>query len=352
MFLIVGFAFATVGSLLLERVPGNSLGWVLGATGLLLTLGNLTYQYADQALFVSESSLPGGEIAAWNPVGQPPAFGLLGVALLLFPDGRLPSRRWRPALLVSALGIAGVVVAYAFRPGPLDHPFESVSNPFGAGSAELTDAFGGLSWLLMALGVVLAAVAMVRRLRRSHGLERQQLKWIALAASVAGVVMLANFASFIAELGGVNGFRIAGVGLAFIVFPLAIGVAILRYRLYDIDVVIRRTLVYAGLTAALAGAYIGSVLMLQLLLSPGSDLAIAASTLAVAALFRPLRSRIQHLVDRRFFRSRYDAAVTLEGFGAHLRDEVDLDALARELRTVVGETVQPTHLSLWLKGSR
>ena len=344
-FMVASLAFAAVGSLVATSVPNNPIGWILGVTGLLLAFGNLTYQYAEHALFVADRRLPGGDLAAWTPVGVPQAFGLLGVALLLFPDGRLPSRRWRPALLVPAVGIAGSVIGYAFRPGPLDEPFERVENPVGIGGTfELTDAISGFGWLFMALGVGLAAVALSHRLRRSTGQERQQLKWIALGASFAGVVMLANVASFFAELDGINGLRIAGVGLAFTVFPVAAGIAILRYRLYDIDVVIRRALVYGALTLSLGAAYLALVLVAGLAVGK-SGFAVAASTLAVAALFRPLRARIQAAVDHRFYRRRYDAAQTLEAFGGRLRDEIHLEALGAELR----EAVQPAHVSLWLR---
>jgi hypothetical protein len=228
-----------------------------------------------------------------------------------------------------------------------------VSNPLGLrGASDLFDALTGFGWLFMGIGVVLAAVAMVRRLRRSRGLEREQLKWIAFAAGVVGVIVALDEISYFANVEGLNSLRdtLLGVGLA--AFPLAAGVAILRYRLYDIDVVINRAVVYASLTATLAGAYLGLVLLLQLALdslTSGSSLAVAVSTLAVAALFRPARARIQAAVDRRFYRRKYDAARTLEDFSARLREQVDLDALGGELRAVVSDTMQPTHVSLWLR---
>jgi hypothetical protein len=337
-------------------VPGNAIGWIFCLTGLLVGLGDLAYQYADFALFATVNSPPGGETAAWlQNLGLPPAFGLLGLSLLLFPDGRLPSRRWRPALWLAVIGMAFVVIGYAFRPGPLDDPFATVTNPLGIrGTFEAMDAVTGLGWLFMAVGVAVAAAAMVHRLRRSSGQEHQQLKWIALAASVAGILVVADAASFFLSVEGISQLRIVALGLAFVGFPVAAGVAILRYRLYDIDVVINRTIVYGALTATLAATYLGSVLLLQLALgglTSDSSLAIAGSTLAVAAIFRPARTRIQEVVDRRFYRLRYDAARTLESFGSRLRDEVALDSLSSELCIVVSETMQPAHVSLWLRGA-
>jgi hypothetical protein len=350
-FVVASAAFGTVGALIATRVRGNPIGWVFLITAVAMILGNFAYQYADQVLYASSGSLPGGDVAAWlQNLGLPPAFGLLGIALLLFPDGHLPSRRWRVGLWLASLGMALIVIGYALRPGPLDDPFDSVVNPLGiAGAFDLMDALAGFGWMFMGASVALAAVAMTIRLRRAHGFERQQLKWIAFAAAFTGVAVVADVASFFVDAQGVNQLRIVVLGLGFAALPLAAGAAILRYRLYEIDVVINRALVYAGLTVTLAAAYVGSVLLLQLVLSPSSDLAVAGSTLAVAAVFQPARRRIQELVDRRFFRSRYDAAHTLERFGARLRDEVDLDSLAGELRAVVAETMSPAHVTLWLR---
>jgi hypothetical protein len=334
-------------------VPANPIGRVFCLMGLTVGVGDLAYQYADQALFVS-NSLPGGEVAAWlQNLGLPPAFGLLGIALLLFPDGRLPSRRWRPALWLALTGITLIVVGYALRPGPLDDPFQSVSNPLGVpGAFDVTDAASGFGWMFMGASVAFAAAALVVRLRRSSGYERQQLKWIAFAASVTGVAVVADVVSFFASVDGVEQLRILLLGVGFSAFPVAAGMAILRYRLYDIDLVINRALVYGALTASLGLAYLGSVLLLQLLLgsfTSASGLAVAVSTLAVAALFRPARARIQAAVDRRFYRRKYDAQRTLQAFSARLRDQVHLEAVNSELSAVVRDTLQPTHLSLWLR---
>ncbi|MEJ7657323.1 MAG: hypothetical protein WKF33_09880 [Thermoleophilaceae bacterium] len=214
-------------------------------------------------------------------------------------------------------------------------------------------AGANVGWVLGMAGLALGAASMLIRLRRASGVERQQLKLVLAVAAVVGAAAALTMLSWFVWPDGRLQTRMAVIGLSFAGFPVAAGVAIRRYRLYEIDVVINRTLVYSALTATLVGAYLTCVLVLQIALSPltaQSDLAIAGSTLAVAALFGPARRRIQALVDRRFFRRRYDAARTLEQFGARLRDEVELDALGDHLRGVVRETVQPAHASLWLRG--
>ncbi len=245
---------------------------------------------------------------------------------------------------LTLIGAIGVFCHEAFSPGRLSgFPRD---NPFGLGGAggELAEALA-FSYALVTIAFLAAAASVVVRLRRASGDERQQLKWLASA----GVLVFVGVLTTNLNLVGGDAFPIF-VGQ--IAVAVAVGVAILRYRLYDIDVVINRTLVYGALTATLAGTYLGSVLLLQLALSgvtANNSLAVAGSTLAVAALFQPARRRIQATVDRRFYRHKYDAARTIEAFGAHLRDEVDLDALALELRAVVGETMQPAHVSLWIR---
>jgi hypothetical protein len=351
-FAAASLAFATVGAMVAARVPGNPIGWIFCLTAVALGMADFGNQYAEQMLFVSSDPLPGGRTAALlQELGLAPSFGLLGLALLLFPDGRLPSRRWRIALWLALVGIGLSVIGAALRPGPLVEPFDSVSNPLGiSGSLGLMDSFLGFGFLFTLAAVVLAAFGVRARLRRSRGLEREQLKWLVLAAAVTGVAVVGSLVLYLAAGIDVGGEYVLGLG--FSTFPLAAGAAILRYRIYDIDVVINRTLVYVALTATLALAYLGSVLVLQSALSgvtEGSGLAVAASTLAVAALFRPARTRIQQVVDRRFYRRKYDAARTLERFGSHLRDEVELDALGSALRRVVSDTMQPAHVTLWLR---
>jgi hypothetical protein len=273
---------------------------------------------------------------------------------MLFPDGRSLSRRWRPFVWLALFGMAGAVLGQWFHPGPLDTaPFEKVVNPFGISTAEgVFSALTGLGFLAILLSVLGAAVSLVLRFRRSRGTLRLQLKWLAMSGVVFALAMLVS--SVLYQL-GVKSSGNGPVLLALASVPLFAGEAMLRRRLYDIDVVINRTLVYVLLTATLAVVYVGSVLLLQLALNSvtsGSSLAVAVSTLGVAALFRPARARIQGVVDRRFYRRKYDAARTLEQFSARLREQVDLEALGGELRAVVAETMQPSHVSLWLRGAR
>ena len=354
-FAFAALAFGTVGALVSNRLPDNRVGWVFCIIGVAVAAGNLGYQYADQVLYGSARGLPGGELAAWSQnLTVPPCFGFIAVALMLFPDGRLPSRRWWPAVLIALTGSTFEILGYAMRPGRLDDPFTSVINPLGVeGAFALFDSMSGVGWPLMGLGCVLAAAAMRTRLVRAHGLERQQLKWVAFAGAIAGLMIVVDIVSFFwLDDGQFNALRVVALAIAFSVIPVAAGVAILRYRLFDIDVVINRALVYGALTATLAGTYLGSILVLQLLLetfTAGSGLAVAASTLATAAVVRPARARIQEIVDRRFYRRKYDAAHTLDDFGARLRDEIDLQTLQSDLRSVVAETMQPAHVSLWLR---
>jgi hypothetical protein len=283
-----------------------------------------------------------GEVS-WIPfIVMPTTF-----LLLLFPDGRLLSRRWRPVAWCGAVGIAGSFVAGGLHPGPIPD-FPQVMNPIGVDS-PLVDLLEGLSLLAVVIGVVGSSASLVVRFRRSRGEERQQMKWLALAGAVAaGTLPLAIVTYDVIGETAAN----AAIMTSVLGLPAATGIAILRYRLYDIDVVINRTLVYGALTATLALAYLGGVLLLELALRPlteSSNLAIAGSTLAVAALFRPARGRIQAAVDRRFYRRKYDATRTLELLGTRLRDEVDLDALGSALRAVVADTMQPAYVSLWLR---
>jgi hypothetical protein len=267
---------------------------------------------------------------------------------VLFPDGRPPSRRWRTVGWLAVLAMALLVVGYAFAPGPLED-YPRVDNPLGVDPLrDLLEGFLFIGFPLFALSALASMASLLVRFRRSQGVERQQLKWMAAAAALVVAAWFVN--AFFDQALHTDISLI--LPLALLALPAAATVAVLRYRLWDLGLVVRRTLVYGALSATLAASYLGLVLLLQVALEPltsDSGLAIAGSTLAVAALFRPARGRIQKLVDRRFYRRRYDAVRTVEQFSARLRDEVELEALTDELRGVVRETVQPVHVSLWLR---
>jgi hypothetical protein len=354
--LIPGIATPTVGALVVARQPRNPIGWLFCAAGLALPVSGVSQAYGLYTLGTNPGSLPGGDVAAWVSVWAfLPALVLLGpLFFLLFPDGHPLSRRWRPFVWLALFGMAGAVLGQWFHPGPLNTaPFDKVVNPFGISAVRgVSGAFTGLGFLAILLAVLGAAVSVVLRFRRSRGVTRLQLKWLAMSGVVFALAMLVSSVLF--QL-GVKDSGNGPVLFALASVPIFAGEAMLRRRLYDIDVVINRTLVYAALTATLAAAYVGSVLLLQLVLNSvtaDSSLAVAVSTLGVAALFRPARARIQAIVDRRFYRRKYDAARTLERFSARLREQVDLDALGGELRSVVRETMQPAHVSLWLRETR
>jgi hypothetical protein len=345
LFVAILLVFGLVGAVVASRLPSNPIGWLFLALALIEGAFELAFGYTHYSLHVS--ALPGETWTAWlsnwmSPLSPP----LLVAALLLFPDGRPPSPRWRWVLWACPLLAVLAVVQYALAPGPLVE-FPAVTNPAGVAWLPEVPSDPFVFALLVA-----AAAGLGMRFRRSHGVERQQLKWFVYAAAVmAGFLVLSSVAQSV--LGGDEDSIAAGFLFAACIsgVPIAAGIAILRHRLYDIDVVINRTLVYGALTATLGGTYVLLALLIGLTLGE-SDVAVAASTLAVAALFRPARARIQDLVDRRFYRRRYDAARTLDAFSARLRDELDLETLGADLRSVVRDTVQPAHVSLWLRSGR
>ena len=308
-------------------------------------------------------------IAAINNWLWVPTVGLLGTyLLLLFPDGRLPSRRWRPLAWLSGAVIVVEGVASLLAPGPLQN-LEGVPNPFGLEGQYWVAAVGWVVLPLLPLCMLASALSLVLRYRRSGGEVREQIKWIAFAASFMGVlylgIMSAGTIMWVVSAPetpiGLGARSLWGallenvMVLSFAGIPVAIGIAVLKYRLYDIDLIINRTLVYGALTTTLALVYFGGVATIQATFraTTGQEeqgqLAIVVSTLVIAALFSPLRRRIQAFIDRRFYRRKYDARKTLETFSAKLRDETDLDALSDDLATVVRETMQPSHVSLWLR---
>jgi hypothetical protein len=310
-------------------------------------------QYATVALLSEGASqLPGGAVAGWlSTLAQQSLVAPILFLVLLFPTGRLLSPRWRLFALGAGTVLMVWVISEALRPGPLGD-FAPTRNPFGVQAAaailDLLDTIGG--WVSVACFVG-AILSLIQRFYRSRGEERLQLKWFAYAAVLGFLAILFGSvlvpASFDDRFGTLV-WTVAPLGL-----PVSAGIAILRYRLYDIDVLINRTLVYGALSALLVAVYVGSIVVLQGLLraltAQESQFAIVASTLTVAALFTPLRRRIQGFIDRRFYRKKYDAAKTLEVFSAKLRDKTDLDALNAELVSVVRETMQPAHVSLWLR---
>jgi hypothetical protein len=351
---VVGFAaFAAAGALIALRQPGNAVGWLLLAIAISFSLGEVGQGYVEDA------GNPGRVAVAIAASAMSNVWFTLSLVFLplLFPHGRPPSPRWRPVLWLGALDLVIGICAAAITPGQIEIVNGTgIENPLGV-EGGLSDVLGGIDILLGGIGVLLAAASLVVRFRRSTGVERQQLKWFAAvgvpaavclstAVLIGTVIGEGSVLTPVAVTGWLSGLALVGLGL-----PAATGIAILRHRLYDIDVVIRRTLVYAVLTASLAATYLCLVLVAGLAVGQ-SNVAIAVSTLAVAALFRPLRARIQGAVDQRFYRRRYDAAQTLEQFGVRLRDELDLEALAADVRRVVAETVQPAHVSLWLRSER
>ncbi len=358
-------AFPVVGALIASRRPGNPIGWICLVAGLFWMFIGLTEQFGAYLVANSVEFGPSATVGALTQWMWVPPVGLLGIyMILLFPDGKLPSRRWRPLAWFSGALMVLLSVGFVFLPGPLvTRP--GTRNPLGLESlAWATDA--AVFVILLLPGCILtAAISLVFRYRRARGEVRQQIKWLAFAACLLGALYLGGLLGQIVFVPGstdseatipepawsllLNNLTL----LSYAGIPIAVGFAILKYRLYDIEIILNRTLVYAPLTATLATIYAGSVVSLQYafreLSEQTSQLAVVASTLAIAALFSPLRRRIQNFVDRRFYRRKYDARKTLEGFGARLRDETDLGALSDDMVAVALETLQPAHASLWLR---
>jgi hypothetical protein len=349
-------AFPTVGALVASRRRGNAIGWLFCVVGVLFGVQSAAYGWGVYGLFAQPGELPGAELAAWLSTWLfvPVLFCIPVYLFLLFPDGRAISRRWKPVAWLAGAGLLTTTLGSALSPGRLEGPpFETVENPVGiAGGGEVLYWTTVLGYWLTLASILLAGVSLVLRFRRAGGSEREQLKWFASAAALfaATTIVYTFFLAGVAEQAG----QISTL-LAFAGIPVAVGVAILRHRLYDIDVVINRTLVYGSLTLLLLLVYFGGVTTTQAIFrtlagqQEQPQLAIVVSTLAIAALFNPLRRRIQSFIDRRFYRSKYDARKTLEAFSVELRDATDLDALSDDLVGVARETMQPAHVSLWLR---
>jgi len=358
---VVLLAFPVAGVVIATRQPANPIGWILLAIGAGWGALAGATGYADYGIRLHPGSLPAADIAAVLTVSVwAPPVGLTGTfLLLLFPDGRLPGARWRWIAYVGAAATAACTAASLLDPDVLkDSPYASTQNPIGV------DALGGVIAVLdyavvvLALTMVASAASLVVRFRRAGMVEREQVKWLAAAAGVSAWIYLVDLCISVVA-GGTGPEPVWRVLLddAFVLsvglIPVAIGVAVLRYRLYEIDVIIRRTLVYAALVSVLALLYLTGVFGIQAVVRSVSGqsgtLAVTVSTLIVAAAFQPLRSRIQRAVDHRFYRGRYDAARTLESFSGRLREQVEIEMVSGEVLDVVRQTLQPAHVSLWLR---
>jgi hypothetical protein len=372
---VLSLAYPAVGALIASRLPTNPIGWIFCGLGLIYVTRRFTTAYADHA-FLETLALPWGEFAAWFSTWIGFAGPTLAVFLmLLFPGGRLPSRRWRIVVWVTVLGAAMSALGFAFMPSSL-LTHSDVANPFaivGVIYGKLTTyQFFGVSRLLgmtlLSTSILAALFSVILRLRHARGDDRQQIKWFLFAAvplTFLGSLdelntIVADFTTdfmfrpvYILYSWGLVVLVVYVEVLALLLVPVCTYIAILRYNLYDVDVVINRTLVYGSLTVMLVALYLVGIVVLQrvfvVLTGQRSTLAVVASTLLIAALFTPLRRRIQSFIDRRFYRRKYDARKTLEAFSAQLRDETDLNALSEDLVGVVRETMQPAHVSLWLR---
>jgi hypothetical protein len=348
--------YPTVGAIVASRRPENPVGWLLCLYGLVTSIGYFCAEYAIYALLAQPDSLPAGEAMIWIVSWILPIMNGLSVFfILLFPTGRLPSRRWRWLGWLTVIYVVVGVILGAFSSGALLGLLGPIQNPLGIeGFSNIY--YKAIIFIMGTLVTLAAASSVFIRLRHAVGVERQQIKWFAYAAAAyisAGTLaypipMVIDTPLWFERVG-------FALNIAFIpAIPIAIGIAILRYRLYDIDILINRTLVYGSLTLILALLYFGGVTATQVVFraltgqEEQPQLTIVVSTLVIAALFTPLRRGIQSFIDRRFYRRKYDARKTLEAFSAQLRNETDMDALSEDLVVVVRETMQPVHVSLWL----
>jgi hypothetical protein len=341
---------ATVGALLGSRRPAHPVGWLLLGLGLLVVVNVIVSGYVGYGVVARPGALPAaGYLAGISNGVQVLWLACGGFVLLLTPTGSLPSPRWRWWARVAVAAPVLLVLLFAVDPQPMlpEHP--TVGNPLALPvPIGLLLAVAAVDAVIVLATLVAAAGSLVVRFRRARGTERQQLRWLAFAAALAAVALLVAVAAGVMAKDGVV---LAALGTCVALLPLATGAAILRYRLYDLDRIISRTLAYGLLTVLLGGGYAGVVLGLGQFLGRESSLVVAAATLAVAAAFQPARRGIQAVVDRRFNRRRYDAAQTIQAFSARLRQQVDLDTLTAELLAVVEQTIQPTSVSLWLRPS-
>jgi hypothetical protein len=340
---------ATVGVVLASRRPRHPVGWLLLALGLSVSASGVADGYACYGLAARPGALPtAGWVAIYSPATVFMGLACIGFVLLLTPSGSLPSPRWRWWARLAAAAPVLFLVALTFGPFTIP-PYESVSKPLAVPAlAVALNLATAVAFGITVGGIAVGAGSLVVRFRRARGTERQQLCWVAFAAALTAagaVVVLVGMAV------GATAVLLLAAGVCMAVLPLAIGAAVLRYRLYDLDRIISRTVAYGLLTLLLGGGYAGVVLGLGQLLPSDSGLGVAAATLAVAAVFQPARRRIQRLMDRRFNRRRYDVEQTIQAFSTRLRQQVDLVTLTGELLAVVDQTLQPTHAWLRLRPS-
>jgi hypothetical protein len=348
---VAAVSAVTVGAVLASRRPDHPVGWLLLGLGLSLTVWGLAFGYSRYGLVARPGTLPAASYLAGLVNGVLIVWlSCAGFVLLLTPTGSLPSPRWRWWARAAAAATVVWLLGSVVHPAPLYPEYPSIGNPLAIPvlPGPLLDVAVPIAGAVVLVALVVAAGSLVGRFRQARGVERQQLRWLAFAAGLAAVALLVALAALVLEP---SGFTLldAALGVCAGLLPLATGAAILRYRLYDLDRIVSRTLAYGLLTVLLGLGYAAVVLGLGRLLPQGSSLVVAAATLAVAALFQPARRRIQRVVDRRFNRRRYDAAQMITAFSTRLRDQVDLTTLSAELLAVVDQTMQPTQASLWLR---
>ena len=345
---------ATVGAVVASRRPRHKVGWLLVALGLSNSAAGFAFSYTRYGLVARPGALTAADyLAGFANSGVFLYLSCAGFILLLTPTGSLPSARWRWWARIEVAALAVTFVSSALHPMPLYPEYPEVGNPVGVpalADGPLEAAFP-LGAVLILAGLPVGAVSLLLRFRRARGLERLQLRWLAVGGVLAAVALVVSLIALVVETDDGPVFPTA-LGVSILILPLATGAAILRYRLYDLDRIISRTVAYGLLTVLLGLAYAAVALVLGQLLGRDSSLVVAAATLAVAAVFQPARRRVQAAVDRRFNRRRHDAARIIQGFGARLRDQVDLDALTGELLAVAEETMHPTKASLWLRPQR
>jgi hypothetical protein len=339
--------FSVVGAVIATRRPENRVGWLMLIGGALNAFGQGAQQYAIWGLVRHPGSLPGADIASWlTTYLWTPSITVLILVLIYFPTGQLPSRRWRWLPIVAVSFTAAIVLATAVDLWSRRGPELLVPN-----ADELNSTFAAhviaVLWPFVPVCAIGGMVAIAMRWRRSRGIERQQLKWIVLAGVISGPMI--PVAEFVPPSS--NTYTVVQLLNSPAWCGIAIALAILRYRLYDIDRIVSRTVSYGVVTAVVVGVYVGLVALIETVLGFSSSIAVAASTLAAAALVQPVRRRVQRAVDRRFDRAAYDARRTAEAFAQRLRDEVDVDTIRGDLLSTVGDAIAPASVTLWVAGA-